>query len=106
MVPRFFSSSYLSHANAVIADGQGAVLFIGCNMNVQVFFFTFMEVSVRLLKYSLSQASDALEISSRRKISRLVLNRIDHQVKQLFALGLKLMHCHSYNDLTFIYFMV
>ena len=38
MVPRFFQL-ILSHANAVIADGQSAVLFIGFNMNVQVFFF-------------------------------------------------------------------
>ena len=35
-------------------------------------FDSWMLLSVRLLKYSLSTASDALEISSRRKISRLV----------------------------------
>ena len=35
-------------------------------------FVSWMLESVRLLKYSLSTASDALEMSSRRKISRLV----------------------------------
>ena len=96
----------LSHANAVIADGQGAVLFIGCNMNVQVFFF-YVDGGVRqALEIQLVAGIRCVGNQLAQEDLAVGINRIDHQVKQLFALGLKLMHCHSYNDLTFIYFMV
>ena len=85
----------LSHANAVIADGQGAVLFIGCNMNVQVFFF-YVDGGVRqALEIQLVAGIRCVGDQLTQEDLAVCIDRIDHQVKQLFALGLKLMHSHG-----------
>ena len=72
MVPRFFSSSSL-----VMPMPLSDTVRVRLSLSTVRWIFRSsllmpMVVSVRLLKYRLSQASEALEISSRRKISRLV----------------------------------
>ena len=72
IVPRFFSSSSelmpmpLSETVSVRASLSKATRIFNSSRPSSI------EWSVKLLKYSLSSASDAFEISSRRKISRFV----------------------------------
>ena len=72
MVPRFLSSSSLvipmplSDTVTVRSSAEKPTVMARSSRP------TATDGSVRLRKYSLSTASDALEISSRRKISRLV----------------------------------
>ena len=85
----------LRHADAVVADGQRAALLIGLNVDLQVIF--------RDADRRVGQALEVALVASVRSVGNqlaqedlaVCIDRIDHQVEQLFAFGLELTHCHS-----------
>ena len=85
------------HADAVVADGQGAAVPVGGDMDVQVLladahrgvgqaFEIELVAGVRRIGDQLAQEDLAVGVDG-----------IDHQVQKLFALGLKLTHSHMDN---------
>ena len=85
----------LRHADAVIGDGQRAAVLVGLDVDFQV-----------VLRDADGRVGQALEVALVAGVRcvgdqltqedlAVCIDRIDHQVKQLFALGLKLMHSHG-----------
>ena len=69
MVPRFFDQFLAGHADAGVGDGQGLGLVVGGDVDFQRQRRLVDVLLVASMWRSFSIASEALEISSRRKIS-------------------------------------
>ena len=85
----------LGHTDAVIADGQRAALLVGLDVDFQI-----------ILRDADGRVGQALEIALVAGVRcvgnqlaqenlAVCIDRINHQVEQLFAFGLELTHSHS-----------
>ena len=71
-------------------DGESARVLVRTKPDGELFGFVTQQLRLAdRLERSLSQASDAFEISSRRKISLLRIDGMDHQMQELLHLGLE-----------------
>ena len=90
------------HADAVVADGQRAAVLVGLDVDVQIVLAD--------AHGGIGQAHEIALVAGVRRVGDQLaqkdfavgVDRIDHQVEQFFALGLKLTHCHAERPLFWV----
>ena len=89
MVPMLLDHFLARHADAVVGDGDGARRLVEGDADLQFGIAFEQRVVGQRLEAQLVAASEALEISSRRKISLLLYKEWIISLQQLFDFGLE-----------------
>ena len=85
----------LRHADAVIADGQRAAVLVRLDMDLQIVLCDADGGIGQALEIALVAGIRRIGDQLTQKDLAVCIDRIDHQVEQLFALSLELTHCHG-----------
>ena len=86
---------FLGHANAVIGDGNGASIAVEGQANGKIALLQLNAVVGQALEVELVNGVGRIGNKLAQKDLFVGVNRIDHEVEQLFALGFELTHNHS-----------
>ena len=85
----------LGHADAVVRHGKGAAVLVHRQMDLQILLVDADGGVGQALEIPLVAGVGGVGDQLAQKDLPVGVNGIDHQVQQLFALGLELMHCHD-----------
>ena len=83
------------HADAVIRHGEGAAVLVHRQVDLQIVLVDADGGVGQALEIPLVAGVGGVGDQLAQKDLPVGVNGIDHQVQQLFALGLELMHCHD-----------
>ena len=85
----------LGHADAVVRHGEGAAVLVHRQVDLQIVLADADGGVGQALEIPLVAGVGGVGDQLAQKNLPVGVNGIDHQVQQLFALGLELMHCHD-----------